>query len=240
MKVKLIVLVVTIAASMVVAWLSNVPVSLTMGDRKAAGKISRDSQIYPLKKNEKNDFLIQLNKLNQVLQYFQQSIQESRHAFIPMDQPRELENWYSNRTGICWDVTRASEAFLSYLGFQVRHVSIYSLVSNSSPYIAFVTPRNASHAVTEVLTSRGWMLFDPNYGKLYVDEKGVPIAVSEVHDALKSERIALKSAHEIFNSNYLAIYGLYSRHGRFYPPYVPVPDVSWVDFVQYGCCEVVR
>ena len=23
------------------------------------------------------------------------------------------------------------------------------------------------------------------------------------------------------------LFGLYSRHGRFYPPYTPVPDLDW-------------
>jgi hypothetical protein len=37
---------------------------------------------------------------------------------------------------------------------------------------------------------------------------------------------------EIDGAPFTWIYSLYSRHGRFYPPYDPVPDVNWAELAQ--------
>jgi hypothetical protein len=37
---------------------------------------------------------------------------------------------------------------------------------------------------------------------------------------------------EIYGAPFTWVYGLYSRHGRFYPPYNPIPDVSWGELAQ--------
>ena len=37
--------------------------------------------------------------------------------------------------------------------------------------------------------------------------------------------------HAIFRQEFTYVPGLYSRHGRFYAPFTPVPDVNWPDLV---------
>jgi hypothetical protein len=35
----------------------------------------------------------------------------------------------------------------------------------------------------------------------------------------------------IFRSDFTYVIGLFSRHGRFYPPFTPIPDVNWRQIV---------
>jgi hypothetical protein len=36
----------------------------------------------------------------------------------------------------------------------------------------------------------------------------------------------------IYNERFFYIYGLYSRHGRFFPPYNVIPDINYSEFIQ--------
>ena len=37
---------------------------------------------------------------------------------------------------------------------------------------------------------------------------------------------------EIYRAPYTWLYGVYSRHGRFFPPYNAIPDVNWPEMAQ--------
>ena len=63
---------------------------------------------------------------------------------------------------------------------------------------------HGSHAVSDVLTVDGWVRVDSNEAWVSVD--GPP--PSPIYDGV-------------------TIVGLYSQHGRFYPPFTPIPDVNW-------------
>lgn len=224
----------------VVFALSNVSVDPGSSGVEVARTIGEESGIKPFSPNEKRDFDAELFKLSGAMAYFARVTLDRKQVAIPLGEHRELEDWYVVKSGICSDVSRAAETFLTYLGFRVRHVSIYTLKHNSNPYAVAITYRNPSHAVTEVLTSRGWMLFDPHFGRQYVDANGNPVPAARMYEAIRVGDINADDAHVIFSDQYSLFYGLYSRHGLFYPPYVPVPDIAWTDFLQYGCCEVVR
>lgn len=219
---------------------SNVQLVPTESDIAVSKKMEDDIGVSPLIDGARRDFNTELEMLKKVILYFDSVTANSKQSLIPMGHSRELDAWYESKTGICSDVSRAAELFLTYLGFKVRHVSIYSLVGNVSPYMAAITYRNPSHAVTEVLTSRGWLLFDAHFGRLYLDTSGNPVSVSRMHLFVQKGLISKEAVHVIFHEPYLAVYGLYSRHGMFYPPYVPSPDIAWLDFLQSGCCEVVK
>lgn len=220
--------------------LSNVPMTLNDASFEAAGKIRLETGILPFSPAGERSFVQEFQKLQDAIAYFHRMTLDSKQTGIPQGLSRELDDWYASKPGLCSDVSRAAELFLVSLGFQVRHVSIYTLKHNPRPFSVAMTYRNPSHAVAEVLTSRGWMLFDPNVGRIYVDAQGNPISVVAIHDAVKNGEVPADGAHVIFHDPYFVVYGLYSRHGLFYPPYIPVPDVAWADFLRYGCCEVVR
>jgi hypothetical protein len=37
---------------------------------------------------------------------------------------------------------------------------------------------------------------------------------------------------DIYTEPFTFVYGLYSRHGKFYPPYNFIPDVHYGEFIQ--------
>src|SRR3546814_13565188 len=75
---------------------------------------------------------------------------------------REPKDLYAGQSGECYDRSRSIEKLLRLAGFEARHVSVYSVTDGSSVLGVLLTPGTSSHAVSEVLTQRGWMLVDSN------------------------------------------------------------------------------
>lgn len=151
---------------------------------------------------------------------------------IPFDQPRELRDLYKARSGLCFDRSRAIEQILKYLGFEVRHAAIYSTKKTGSKLRSLLTPKTQSHAVTEVKTDRGWMVIDSNKRWIGLTRSGEPVDLATVQETAAFSREAwdprLKDGmNPILAAPFTYVLGLYSRHGRFYPPYVSIPDVDW-------------
>jgi hypothetical protein len=149
---------------------------------------------------------------------------------VALDRTREPKDVFELRQGLCFDRSRAMEKLLSYLGLDVRHVAVYA-TADRSVLAALVTPENPSHAVTEVRTEKGWMLIDSNKRWMGITRDRRPVSTAELRDLLSptdgwaaESRAAL---NPIFVEDYVFIYGLYSRHGRFYPPFAPFPDVNY-------------
>lgn len=148
---------------------------------------------------------------------------------IPFDGPRELRDLYQARSGLCFDRSRAIEKILSSLGFEVRHAAVYS-TRDASRLRAFLTPRTQSHAVTEVKTDRGWLVIDSNRRWIGLTRDGTPVDL----DALRKTKAQQawdsrlrEPMSPILSGPFSYLFGLYSRHGRFYPPYTPIPDADW-------------
>ena len=150
---------------------------------------------------------------------------------IPFDQTRELSDLYRTRTGLCFDRSRAIEQILKHLGFEVRHAAVYSLKGTGSRLKALLTPGTPSHAVTEVKTARGWLLVDSNVRWIGLTPEGEPVDLSTLQQLDASDHVwhpRLESPmSSIFAAPFTYVLGLYSRHGRFYPPFMPIPDVDW-------------
>jgi hypothetical protein len=154
---------------------------------------------------------------------------------IPFDRGRELKDIYELKHGLCFDRSRAIEQILTYLAFDVRHVAVYSTARSGALRSVF-TPGNRSHALSEVKTAKGWMAVDPNVRWIGLSAAGEPLTVADLRtiDA-KTAKWApevTQPPHAIFFRPYVYIRGLYSRHGRFYPPYSPIPDVNWGQLAQ--------
>lgn len=149
---------------------------------------------------------------------------------IPFDRTREPRDAYEQRKGLCYDRSRAIEKMLAVLGFEIRHVSVYSTRERNG-LMAILTPGNTSHALTEVRTGKGWMAVDPVYRWIGLTKAGQVLDVAalrnlDVESETWAEGITAKP-HPIFRGPFVMVRGLYSRHGRFFPPYTPVPDVNW-------------
>ena len=85
-------------------------------------------------------------------------------------------------------------------------------------------PQSDSHAVTEVRTAAGWLVVDSNEAWLSIDRSGQPQPMTAVQEAAHTWQRPLPA---FYRQPFICVYGLYSRHGRFYPPCNPVPDLHW-------------
>lgn len=74
------------------------------------------------------------------------------------------------------------------------------------------------------------MLVDSNRPWLGLANNGKPIDLQDL--AEMDQRKLVGSPDEIFDQPFTWVYGLYSRHGRFYAPYLPVPDVNWSELAH--------
>ncbi len=145
---------------------------------------------------------------------------------IPQGQSRELPQLLRAGHGLCFDRSRAIETVLRAAGYEVRHVYVYSIAGMRSAIHALATPEIPSHSVTEVNTTHGWMVVDSRIPWLGLTIKREPVSIRELKNIDQS--LLIGSPYPLLRSGeFNWLYGLYSRHGRFYPPYNFVPDVNW-------------
>lgn len=154
---------------------------------------------------------------------------------LPYCQKREPKELYEAKTGLCYDRSRVIEKIFRYSGFETRHVSIYSTDETASAIKSLITPGVSSHAVTEVLTKNGWLVVDSNDPWVSIDINCAPISINDIHLSIENS-VSIKWLEapptSIYKKPFIIVYGLYSRHGRFYPPYNFIPDIHWGEFVQ--------
>ena len=152
-------------------------------------------------------------------------------APIPHDQPREPKDLYLLRAGVCYDRSRVLEKIFMYLGLENRHLALFQREQGMSTVVTLLSHHVSSHAISEVRTRHGWLMVDSNDLWLSLDDKGEPLSVHQMQQLYQSKlpiswKIKVPPFDNAFyNSNCLAVYGLYSRHGHFYPPYTSyIPD----------------
>jgi hypothetical protein len=155
---------------------------------------------------------------------------------IPENQSREPQDLLKYRYGLCYDRSRTIEKILRASGFQTRHISIFSLDEVEGSKIKACTSKGVeSHAISEVLTKRGWLLIDSNSPWVALDKDSIPFTVRDVREVFsnKVESTWINNyelyVHPLYKKKFTYIYGLYSRHGKFYAPFISLPDVSWVE-----------
>jgi hypothetical protein len=154
---------------------------------------------------------------------------------IPKDAPREPRDVFEAHGGLCYDRSRAIEKILRYSGFRTRHIALYTIPPNSSAVHALVTRGIASHAVSEVLTRRGWLVVDSNDAWLSLDRSSLPVTMAAIQAASRGGahpawRVA--PPNEIYLHPFTFVYGLYSRNGHLYPPYDFIPDVAYAELID--------
>jgi len=154
---------------------------------------------------------------------------------IPHGLPREPQDLLEVGEGLCFDRSRFIEKALRQHGFETRHIAIYSTAETQSAFKSLLTPQVSSHAVTEVLTSRGWLVVDSNERWISLDYGFQPVSIVELSEMGKAgmmERLVAQPEIPIYAGDFTFVYGLYSRHGMFYPPYDRVPDINIPEFAQ--------
>lgn len=150
---------------------------------------------------------------------------------LPYGQPREPKDLYEAKIGLCFDRSRVIEKILRYHGFETRHIFIYT-TRGSNALVAFAIPNVPSHAVTEVKTQKGWLVIDSNDRWISLDAQGNPVGIDRIAE---NENIAWQNEPPPIYTTiapFTYIYGLYSRHGEFYPPYNFIPDVHYGELMD--------
>ena len=236
LRIPLIAITVVAALLTTLAWIHNVPTAPGRDDIRFIGAMLEERGWGELIGDTPATFEQEIR----VVTALQDAVlaRAPEHKGLPMKGTREPKFLYEARYGLCYDRSRAIEKGLAIFGFETRHVAVYSTKETGSAVRSLLTPQIPSHAVTEVNTSRGWLLVDSNRRWISLDFSHRPWSAADLHEAANSQsplpewseenRVAMDG---IFASPFAYVHGLYSRHGQFYPPYTPVPDVNWRDLL---------
>ncbi len=204
----------------------QVNLHLTASDREVFEKLSFDALLQP----QKDSLELELKTIVAV----QKKALELSPIWegIPMGETREPVDLVREGRGICYDRSRFIEKALRYLEFETRHVALYELLQQG--YLKSISSKGiASHSATEVKTSQGWMFVDSNSIWISLADDGQPISLRQIQEHGLEPYFSNRSAvPDIFKAPFLKVYGLYSRHGKFYPPFNSLPDVSYQELMS--------
>ena len=156
---------------------------------------------------------------------------------IPLGMSREPMALYRARHGLCYDRGRAIEKALALIGFNVRYVAVFQAPGwTFLESVLGMASKRRSHVLVEVETSRGWLVVDTNTSWVAVDVGGRTWSIADLRETAQSgapfPTWKRGAATDILYEPWVAVAGLYSRHGGFYPPYTPLPDVAWGVFLR--------
>jgi hypothetical protein len=136
----------------------------------------------------------------------------------------EPYNFLTRGYGCCYDRARFTAKALSHFGFETRHAAIYD--GDAYGLWGLLVPRIASHASTEVKTSKGWLGVDSVEPFLLMTAGGEVLTYRN----FKSRRTEIRDPvrpDDFYRRDLIVVYGLYSRNGKFHGlnP-VPVPEFN--------------
>ncbi len=206
-----------------VGWITNVPTELTGEDIA----VFDATPIAPLRNQQPRDFAAQVAAIR--------FVQDTVLGIAPANDPipnlhtREPKDLMAARSGLCYDRSRTFEKAMSYVGLKTRHVFV--LYADGKSFLGALTTRGQpTHAVSEVLTARGWLTVDSNSNWTSLDKSGRPMVI----DAVWHQPSRFASIPVYMKRPFWAIRGLYDRMGQLYPPFVShLPDLNWVTMVDW-------
>ncbi len=153
------------------------------------------------------------------------TLSQFNHEEIAPSNSANMEYYYTQRKGLCFNRSFFQEKILKYAGFKTRHIYIY-FTEDSTPTRSrdVFNRRLMSHAMFEVKTKKGWMAVDTNGNWIALDENREPMTLGELRERLMEERLVLAKMPTkgtvFFNQlpikyNFKFLYGVYSRHGEY-------------------------
>jgi hypothetical protein len=146
--------------------------------------------------------------------------------------------YYQNRYGFCYDRVILMEKIFLYFNFDVRHVFVYYTENTGTPEEAsfshFFKKGTGSHALTEIKTSKGWMVIGSNADWIGLDPTGRPFTIKGLKETLYKTGVVPLKRQPLYGicfwtrqPRFRYVYGVYSRHGGFLPPHNAVPDYNF-------------
>lgn len=221
-------LVITIAVLMA----HDVPTEVTAEDRSNGRQILTQAGYNDLDKMERSltTFEGQVSVIFAVQDAVMDLTTAPTDIGIPFDTTREPGDLLIHKVGQCYDRSRSIEKILDSFGMETRHIAVYSTAETGSKIISLLTPQISSHAVTEVKTAKGWMVIDSNARWIGLTEDSLAMSIDDLQ-SLEHKKVRWNSRNQakmsaIFSKDFTYVIGLYSRHGRFFPPYSPIPDYN--------------
>lgn len=152
---------------------------------------------------------------------------------IPQGETREPKDLFNVGAGECYDRSRFLEKTYKLYGFKTRHLTVFTLRHGGKIFKSLFTKNHITHSTFEVKTSKGWLNVDPNTNWITLDKNYNPLSYKHIGKELrKGETIEWheKSPQllmHFYRQPGFGIYGLYSRHGKFYPPFNKIPDFNF-------------
>lgn len=177
---------------------------------------------------------------------------------LPYFKPREPKDIYQTKGeyGACCDRSRLIEKILRKHRFKIRHVFIYSKNSFGGKlllffwkYLCFFCSHVKTHAVSEVLTKEGWLVIDSNANWVSLDKQNKPHPMKDIECGRQifwkepmCSQPNCSDMKDICEGSFAFLYGVYSRRGRLYPPFIfcflkhgirfcTFPDVSFYELL---------
>lgn len=154
---------------------------------------------------------------------------------LPLNQAREPRQIILGRCGACYDRARLLEKTFRHLGLECRHLSLFARREGKSKWSVLTTKGSPSHAMLEVRTQKGWLLADPVFAWIAVGTDGRPFSFLQIKKLPTPQwRMPMPEQLKPFigETPGYGIYGLYSRHGRFFPPYNCIPDYNIAELLH--------
>jgi hypothetical protein len=207
--------------------LTRVDETLTEPDRASLETLG----VLPACRAAKGDFAAEISCFRLVQQRLLERVPDLHcvHAWGAVS--HEPADVLARRQGCCYSRSRVIEKALRLAGYETRHLALYRR-THSIGLLDVLIAGQSSHSTTEALTSRGWVVVDSNNQYVPVTADGVPLTSLDLRErAAKGVAGALPFA--FMEGKFHVIYGFYSRHGGFYRPFVPLPDIAWKD-VMYN------
>ena len=122
--------------------------------------------------------------------------------------------------GSCYDRSYYIEQILTYLNIPSRHVFLALVESNS------IFKRGLlSHALTEVNINGNWFLIESLYSHVYKNKSGELVSAMYIKENFGDvnfpdfNHVDAELYSYIARGDFKVYYGIYSRHGGFFPPY---------------------
>jgi hypothetical protein len=204
-------------ASVFILIYHDIPNDVTPEDRAALKKFGQLSNTGHLEPVELAEVLID-----------QMQILIRKDYAIPKRQSREPGDLIRFRTGAGYDWSRTAMKFFKAKGIQCRQVSLYQYEGS---LIGLFKPGLLSYPGVEIMAEGKWVFVDPIGNWVARKKDGSYGTVDELGDrSIKWENALDQDLYEFTKKAYRPVYGLYSRHGLFYPPYSPIPDFNFKEF----------
>jgi hypothetical protein len=145
------------------------------------------------------------------------------HKIIPFDEVGNVEYYYKNRTGECYDRAMLMEKIFSYYGFKFRHAFVYYGNKVHDPnFLHLFVKSTQSHALLEVKTKMGWMAIGTNANWIGISTNGKVLNISDLKQEFNKRTLFLRNEAFIGipfwkeGNKFKVCYGLYSRSGKFF------------------------